>query len=483
MSTVQRHSKRRLRERNLPVVEGTWLSSQEGIFRTFDGRMCVSWRYLCSHEDFQGVSHDQWYTLAPDPDRNKEGRVRAFHVKNPNRRIPGQPPRSEMVTVWLLDDAERVIRDRKRRPAPEGRKGKWLADGHAWNDEELGTCLSDADLAKAFADDDDAELYTPEVHFYGYWRRRPHEALKGVTPDGKPRTVRRGKKFLSCLSDFTKIVAWARAQRKQYQDQDPPPAGWMTAAELLTQHKVRSSQAALAHAALSRFREAHPSACSSRLHETHNNSLSLRWWYDPSALRSWLGKRNLIEAEEQVLPNKGGAVKRQRIERAKLFLFYILTAGEYRPIRFGQFAAAPPYRKRLKPSRPVPREDVCRWAAEAGIGQQGIWDAAREIGVKRVEAGNGSRRMLYYLEDPVVIPPPQQEVDGQKNTTPSTQAGDEPRRRGRPKGATDKKAMLLRDRIRMLWNSKEYGSHRELARYLRRSKSTVSRALEGFSNS
>src|SRR5262249_31175911 len=149
-----------------------------------NGRLCYSIRKLGRYGRGRGykpkeeptIGQSLWYSWHRrscqdlDPSING-GKCRAFLVP-----AYTEKPKYPLETVWLQDDADRII---ERRASPEKRRtpkevnGRFLSP-EVWEDAEYGICLTDKGLRDFFAGE---PIFSPSTDFFANGRRQTHPAL------------------------------------------------------------------------------------------------------------------------------------------------------------------------------------------------------------------------------------------------------------------------------------------------------------------
>ena len=389
----------------LPKARGEWVED-DYIFHTADGMVCFSIDYLkCKKKE---VPWSTWYRWL-DRSMPALGReVKAFVVPAPKGKA-GYPER----IVWVKPDVDAVVdhyKNEKTRKRPLARPGTWLKPD-LWEDAEWGLSGTDNVLSEHFD-------RTPST--FGKRRRTKHPALKGITPDGRPRRTYvpklsgRDVALVTCIADLQLIFDWERERDAQLLAQ--APAGWETAKEIVQRLGIKSQEERMCLSfALKGFRQERPKAAVQVRHgENPKNRLLRSWHYDKVAFTAWLGGRTLKEAAAPYR-RSGNATLQKRLVVAVRFLQFVLTKGPGRPAagnplsrnKFLRFAADPPAGP-LQPRDEVAKRDILAWAKDAGVEPSKMLKRAKKaagVSHRLRLLGRFGWTSYWYLPAPVVIGP------------------------------------------------------------------------------
>ncbi len=443
----------------LPVATGVWHLAGR-IFRTTEGVTCFTGRHLQETNPYKAVSGYLWWLWLKktchhlDPAVNG-GRVRAYRVRDerPTSRHPE-------VIVFVGDDAD-VIARAQDQSKPAGRPGRWLSDT-TWQDDGFGPCLVRAALAVSIGQPASyVDYWTRGGGGGGRQRPRRHPALDPATNGGKPRRRKvpkpgvKGLVTVHCLTDFTGMVAWDKAHQ---QARPVIPPGRVRVSDIAQREGLPGVGGNLQ---LSFVLDAFRRECPDAVTDTDPEDRRLwrayglaRYYYDPDAFRRWLAGRDIREVARPLL-HANAEKHRARVGRAVRFLQFVLTRGDYLPGAFARFLTDPP-KEPLQPCGPVLRNEVYRWAEQAGIDRSKVLTAAaKQAGVKRrKKAFHGESYWLF--DGPVTVTPlPDRQAEDTRTAdapgaanTPRHEGG---RRRGRPRGVRKPEVVTAEKELVRAW--------------------------------
>lgn len=418
------------------ISEGSWIGDE--AYRLSDGRLAVTVLYLES--EFKGpdkqplIRSSQWYEWIHTPCRDLDhatngGRILAWSVRRDES--------DQRVTVYLLDQAEEIIRRRSTENRTELPSGAAYLDskGDIVRHPDFGICYSNASVA---------EKLKRSLAWVSRRQRRSHPALCREVNGARPRSFRAWplvpvpgskRRRLTCFDDLLKIAKWEKelARRGTLLDNPALADESLLDRKGLAQHfgfsdstELRALSVALFHFATER-----PDKCTrqyarrSSQGDGRRGSIYWKWLYSVEAFSAWLGGRDIIQLARQLLKEHRGP----RLAKAILFLHFALTTDYFSIVRFNRFLAAPPTGTKLSPRQDaVAVATLKEWAASVGVS----WNFARRAkldlasrGVKiAVSKGAGpTGRRSWRLVAPVQLCLPERQLNAVRRLE---------KRRGRP---------------------------------------------------